>query len=76
MPDIVPLEPLDYLVVGHVARDLTPQGPQLGGTVAYAALTARAAPVAASLSALMPIMAPPARIIARVVGLSMEPPSC
>lgn len=42
MPDIVPLEPLDYLVIGHVARDLTPQGPQLGGTVAYSALTARA----------------------------------
>ena len=42
MPDIVPLEPLDYLVVGHVARDLTPKGPQLGGTAAYSALTARA----------------------------------
>lgn len=42
MSDIVPLEPVDYLVVGHVARDLTPQGPQLGGTVAYSALTARA----------------------------------
>jgi sugar/nucleoside kinase (ribokinase family) len=42
MSDIVPLEPLDYLVVGHVARDLTPKGPQLGGTVAYSALTARA----------------------------------
>lgn len=42
MLDIVPLEPLDYLVVGHVARDLTAQGPQLGGTVAYSALTARA----------------------------------
>ena len=42
MPDIVPLEPVDYLVIGHVARDLTPQGPQLGGTVAYSALTARA----------------------------------
>ena len=42
MPDIVPLEPVDYLVIGHVARDLTPKGPQLGGTVAYSALTARA----------------------------------
>lgn len=42
MSDIVPLEPVDYLVIGHVARDLTPQGPKLGGTVAYSALTARA----------------------------------
>ena len=38
----VVLEPVDYLVIGHVAHDLTPQGPRLGGTVAYSALTARA----------------------------------
>src|SRR5512134_3929861 len=38
----VPLEPVDYLVIGHVAHDLTPEGPRLGGTVAYSALTARA----------------------------------
>lgn len=31
-----------YLLIGHVARDLTPDGPVLGGTVSYAALTARA----------------------------------
>ena len=37
-----PLEPVDYLVIGHVAHDLTPEGPRLGGTVAYSALTARA----------------------------------
>lgn len=36
------MEPVDYLVIGHVAKDLTPNGPRLGGTVAYAALTARA----------------------------------
>ncbi|MCK6538927.1 MAG: PfkB family carbohydrate kinase [Anaerolineales bacterium] len=42
MPNLVPLEPVDYLVIGHVARDLTPKGAQLGGTVAYSALTARA----------------------------------
>ncbi|MEO8355013.1 MAG: PfkB family carbohydrate kinase [Chloroflexota bacterium] len=35
-------EPVDYLVMGHVAHDLTPQGSRLGGTVAYSALTARA----------------------------------
>jgi sugar/nucleoside kinase (ribokinase family) len=42
MPDIVPLAPVDYLVIGHVARDLTPGGSVLGGTAAYSALTARA----------------------------------
>lgn len=42
MPDLASLQPVDYLVVGHVAHDLTPEGPRLGGTVAYAALTARA----------------------------------
>ena len=35
-------EPIDYLVVGHITQDLNPQGPQLGGTAAYAALTAQA----------------------------------
>ncbi len=42
MYNLVPLEPVDYLVIGHVAHDLTPTGPQLGGTAAYSALTARA----------------------------------
>ena len=36
------LEPVNYLAIGHVAHDLTPEGPRLGGTVAYSALTARA----------------------------------
>jgi sugar/nucleoside kinase (ribokinase family) len=39
---MVSLEPVDYLVVGHLTVDLTAQGPALGGTAAYAALTARA----------------------------------
>ncbi len=42
MPDLVSLEPIDYLVVGHIAYDLTPDGIHLGGTAAYSALTARA----------------------------------
>jgi sugar/nucleoside kinase (ribokinase family) len=33
---------INYLVIGHAARDLTPSGPKLGGTVAFAGLTARA----------------------------------
>jgi len=39
---ITPLEPIDYLVVGHLTQDISPDGPRLGGTVAYAGLTARA----------------------------------
>lgn len=35
-------EPVDYLVIGHLTVDLTPAGPLLGGSAAYAALTARA----------------------------------
>jgi len=38
----MPLAPVDYLVIGHVAHDLTPEGPRLGGTAAYSALTAQA----------------------------------
>ena len=42
MLELVSLQPVDYLAVGHVAVDITPTGVQLGGTVSYAALTARA----------------------------------
>jgi len=36
------LEPIDYLIVGHLTVDLTPDGMRLGGTAAYSALTAHA----------------------------------
>lgn len=36
------LEPVDYLLIGHIAVDQTPLGLRLGGTVSYAGLTARA----------------------------------
>lgn len=36
------LQPVEYLLIGHVAVDLTPSGKQLGGTVSYSALTAQA----------------------------------
>lgn len=42
MSELTPLQPVDYLVIGHVAEDITPNGVQLGGTVSYSALTARA----------------------------------
>jgi len=34
--------PPGYLVIGHVSKDLTPQGPALGGSAAYSGLTAAA----------------------------------
>jgi hypothetical protein len=39
--NLVLLEPVDYLVIGHVAHDLPPEGSRLG-TAAYSALTAQA----------------------------------
>lgn len=42
MFNLTPLEPVDYLVLGHLTLDKTPQGYQLGGTASYASLTARA----------------------------------
>jgi hypothetical protein len=33
---------IDYLAVGHITRDLLPDGERLGGSVAYSALTAKA----------------------------------
>ena len=35
-------EPIDYLVIGHITQDLTPNGILLGGTASYSALTAKA----------------------------------
>ncbi len=42
MNSLAPIDPIDYLLVGHITRDLTPTGPRLGGTATYAALTAQA----------------------------------
>jgi hypothetical protein len=35
-------DPIDYLLIGHITQDISEEGPQLGGTVTYASLTARA----------------------------------
>lgn len=32
---------IDYLVIGHLSCDITPEGPRLGGTAAYSALMGR-----------------------------------
>ena len=42
MYNLVPLEPVDYLVIGHISQDLTPSGARLGGTASYSSLTAKA----------------------------------
>ncbi len=42
MLNLPSIEPVDYLVIGHLTQDVTPLGPRLGGTAAYASLTARA----------------------------------
>jgi hypothetical protein len=42
MFNISPLEPVNYLIIGHLTYDITPTGPRLGGTVSYAGLTAHA----------------------------------
>ena len=33
---------VDYLLIGHISKDIAPDGPCLGGTAAYSSLTARA----------------------------------
>lgn len=37
-----PLEPVDYLIIGHITQDLTANGPSVGGTASFSSLTARA----------------------------------
>lgn len=34
------LKPIDYLVIGHITQDITPEGKRIGGSAAYAARTA------------------------------------
>jgi len=42
MFSLTTLEPVDYLIIGHLTCDVTPTGLRLGGTATYAALTAQA----------------------------------
>lgn len=41
MPSIAISEHVDYLVIGHVTRDLHPEGFTLGGTASFSSMTAR-----------------------------------
>ncbi|MCX6053992.1 MAG: PfkB family carbohydrate kinase [Chloroflexi bacterium] len=43
MRETAVLNPVDYLIIGHITQDLTSHGPVLGGSASYAALTAKAA---------------------------------
>jgi hypothetical protein len=36
------LEPVEYLVIGHITKDIVPGGYSIGGTASYASLTAHA----------------------------------
>ena len=42
MDNLALIEPVDYLVIGHVTQDVIPGGFLLGGTVSYSAFTAAA----------------------------------
>ncbi len=42
MLQLTHLEPIDYLVIGHITCDVTPDGYRLGGTASYSALAAHA----------------------------------
>jgi len=37
-----PVQEIDYLLIGHICQDVTPEGPRLGGTAFFSALTVRA----------------------------------
>ncbi len=68
----------DYLVIGHVCKDLTPAGPRLGGTVTFSALTAQAlglrAAVLTSTSADMQELLLPLRTVS-LVNVPAEHPT-
>jgi sugar/nucleoside kinase (ribokinase family) len=42
MQNLSILEEIDYLVIGHITKDITPEGPRMGGTATFSALTAKA----------------------------------
>lgn len=36
------IEPIDYLMIGHITQDMTPDGPRIGGTATFSGLMAHA----------------------------------
>jgi sugar/nucleoside kinase (ribokinase family) len=69
---------VDYLVIGHACKDLTPAGPRLGGTVTFSALTAWAlglrAAVLTSTSADMQDLLQPLQAVS-LVSVPAEQPT-
>jgi sugar/nucleoside kinase (ribokinase family) len=68
------MPPVDYLLIGHVCRDLTADGPRLGGTVSFGALMAhalglRVGVVTSTPDDMEPLLAP----LASVAGLVRIP---
>jgi hypothetical protein len=37
-----PVQAIDYLLIGHICQDVTPEGPRLGGTASFSALAVQA----------------------------------
>jgi len=42
MNELTSIAPVDYLIIGHITQDITPNGLVIGGTASYASLTAKA----------------------------------
>jgi len=38
----ISIEPIDYLMIGHITQDMTPDGPRIGGTTTFSSLMAHA----------------------------------
>jgi len=38
----ISIEPIDYLMIGHISQDMTPDGPRIGGTTTFSGLMAHA----------------------------------
>lgn len=54
-----PLQEVDYLLIGHICQDVTPEGPRLGGTASFCALTVQAMGLRAGiLTSISPDMEP------------------
>ncbi|MBN1426778.1 MAG: ribokinase [Anaerolineae bacterium] len=58
-----PAQEIDYLIIGHVCQDITPDGPRLGGTATFGALTAhrlglRVGVLTSTSSDIDPLLAP------------------
>jgi sugar/nucleoside kinase (ribokinase family) len=63
----------DYLVIGHVCRDLSRDGPRLGGTATFTALTAQALALRPAIVTSAPVGAQPLLQPLHPIPLSIRP---